>query len=476
MAGAQDPQAEIPPGGEVYNLSRKGEYDPNHLAPVWMCPSPMNEATVQVFPDGLIKVYHAPNRDSTKVLSMQSTDGGVTWNDAKLEFEAEGIWQYPRRTLIDSNGDVHILVFVKPNNDVHHAKTTDGKWGPLTKAADGRIGAIRGFIQTKSGRLVYTFHRRLRDRKPPLGSSSSSAVYSDDNGKTWKQSKSWVTAPCRADFNGNNYGFVEPNPIQRNDGQLWILGRTQTGFQYQSFSSDEGETWSKARPSIFHSSNSPANFLRLPDGRIVLTWCNTTETALETFGRIYTHRDVLHMAISDDDGKTWRGFREVFRIPTRNDQAQLGRGDSGTSYPNTALTRQGKIILVTGQGERGGGRAIILLDPKWLYQTERADDFSQGMEGWSCYTFTRFDKKPTRTLGPSRIADTEAKGGYVLHLRKHRAEQLGDGAVWNFPMGRAGTLEARIKVNPGSKGATIALTDHHRHPSDPALARSMSGR
>ena len=456
--------------GEIYDLSMKDDYDPNHLAPVWIRESPMNEATVQVFPDGKIKLYHAPNRYSKQVMSMESTDGGVTWSNSKLEFEVEGIVQYPRRTLIDKNGDVHILVFARPNpqeRNVYHAKTIEGKWGPMTKAADGQIGAIRGFIQTRSGRLVYTFHRVLRNRKPPLGSSSTSAVFSDDLGKTWTQSTSWVTAPCRADFNGNNYGCVEPNVIQLKDGRLWILCRTQTGYLYQSFSSDEGETWSKGQPSIFRSSNSPANLLRLPDGQLVLTWCNTNETDLKTFGRIYTHRDVLHMAISEDDGRTWRGFREVFRIPTRNNQTKLGRGDSGTSYPNTAMTKQGKIILVTGQGERGGGRAILLVDSRWFNETEHEDDFSAGLEKWSCYTFTDIRQKPARTLGPKLLDDVAAAGGKVLHLRKHLAKQRGDGAVWNFPLGRAGTLEMRIRVNPGSYGTTLMLTDHHRHPSDP---------
>ncbi len=456
-----------PSGGEIYDLRLKGEYDPAHIAPVWIRPSPMNEATVQVFDDGTIKIYYAPGRHDTRVLSVESRDGGLTWTNPTMEFRADGVDQYPRRTLIDKDGDVHLLAFRSANNDVWHTKTTNGKWGPLTKVTDGRIGAIRAFIQTRSGRLVYAYHRRLRDRKPPIGSSSTTAVFSDDNGRTWTESGDWITAPCRADFNGNNYGAVEPTIVQLNDGRLWVLCRTQTGWQYQAFSDDEGRVWTEGRPSMFHSSNSPANLLRLPDGRLVLTWCNTAETDLRTFGRIYTHRDVLHMAVSDDDGETWRGFREVFRIPTRNDQNNLPRSDHGTSYPNTAFTKQGKIILVTGQGEHGGGRAVFLVDPKWLYQVEQEDDFSRGLEKWTCYTFTKLGSKPKRMLGPGLEDEPNSKGGKVLHIRKKYAQFPGDGAVWNFPMGRKGKIEMTLMVKEGSKGTAVSLTDHHRHPNDP---------
>lgn len=453
-------------GGEIYDLRLKGEYDPAHIAPVWIRPSPMNEATVQVFDDGTIKIYHAPNRHMAKVMSMLSKDNGVTWEDSVLEFKAEGIDQYPRRTLIDKNGDVHILVFRGKDLDVWHAKTTDGIWGPLTKAADGWIGAIRGFIQTRSGRLIYGYHRRLRPKTHPFGSSSISFVYSDDNGKTWTESGDFIKAPCRKDFNGNNYGAVEPTLIELEDGRLWLLCRTQTGFQYQAFSDDQGKTWTDGMPSIFHSSNSPAGLLPLPDGGILLTWNNTTETKLETFGRIYTHREVLHAAISDDQGKTWRGFREIYRLPDRNDQTQLGRGDSGTAYPNAAFTKQGKIIVATGQGETGM-RAILLLDPAWLYQTQMYDDFSGGLEKWTCYTFTKLGSKPKRILGPGLEDEPNSKGGKVLHIRKKYAQYPGDGAVWNFPMGRKGEIEMTLMVKEGSKGTAVSLTDHHRHPNDP---------
>jgi len=454
---------------EVYDLAEYYPATRNGVEPVYLGPSPMNEATVQVFDNGIIRIYHAPNRYSDSVMSMQSIDGGFTWSESKVIFMDSIIWQYPRRTLIDQNGNIHLLVFQERDNDVYHTISSGpGKpWKPLNKIADGRIGAIRGFIQTESGRLVFGFHRRAWDRKPPYGSSFTSSVWSDDAGKTWQESTSRIVAPVYENYNGNNYGAVEPNLVQLSDGGILMLCRTQTGWLYKSVSEDEGETWSEGKPSVFHSSNSPADLLKLPDGRIVITWCNTADTDLKTFGSIYTHRGVLHMAISCDDGRTWKGFREIYRIPTRNDQNNMPGGDSGCSYPNTAFTKEKKIILVTGQGEHDGGRAMFLVSPEWLYETSLEDDFSNGLEKWSCYSFSKLSKKPGRIMGPELLDDLTAKGGKILHIRKSQAEIFGDGAVRNFPMGRKGNLKVRLKILPGSQGTAISLTDHHRHPNDP---------
>ncbi|HEC42965.1 MAG TPA: exo-alpha-sialidase [Bacteroides sp.] len=454
---------------ETYDLSKHYPSKGLNNEPVYLRESPMNEATVQVFEDGTIKVYHAPNRYSDSVMSMKSTDGGFTWSESEVIYQDSIIWQYPRRTLIDEDGNIHLLVFREPDLSVFHTMYHSGsqEWTALKKIADGRIGAIRGFIQTESGRLIFGFHRHIWENKPPNGGCFCASVWSDDNGKTWQESTSRVVAPVFEDYIGSNYGAVEPNLVQLGNGNILMLIRTQNGWLYQSVSEDDGETWSEGVPSIFHTSNSPANLLKLPDGRIAITWCNTGDPHINTFGRIYTNRDVLHMAISDDDGRSWKGFREVFRVPTRNDQNNIKRSDSGSSYPNTAYTGEKKIILVTGQGEEAGGRAMFLISPEWLYENSMEDDFSGGLEKWSCYTLSDLTLLPGRNMGPELMSDPDAAGGKVLHIRKAFPDLFGDGAVRNFPMGRKGEMKIRLKILPGSQGTAISLTDHHRHPNDP---------
>lgn len=108
--------------------------------------------------------------------------------------------------------------------------------------------------------------------------------------------------------------------------------RTQAGCLYESFSADDGTTWTPAAPSRFPTSNSPANLLRHVDGRLVLTWNHCELLPRHAGESVYGGRDALHIAISDDDGRTWRGFHEIYLDHRRNDNP-AARGDRGTAYP-----------------------------------------------------------------------------------------------------------------------------------------------
>src|SRR5690606_36852241 len=182
--------------------------------------------------------------------------------------------------------------------------------------------------------------------------------YSDDGGRTWVNTGAALTAPCDPDYNGVNVGATEPAIIELKDGRLWMLMRTQTGYLYESFSSDRGETWTPAVASRFPSHNGPAALARMPDGRIEL-FCDNSAPVSKYDGRgVYGGRDALHAAVSIDDGCTWRGFREVYRDPHRNDIGEP-RGDRGTGYPSASALPDGRALLFTGQME--GRRAMLLI-------------------------------------------------------------------------------------------------------------------
>jgi hypothetical protein len=93
------------------------------------------------------------------------------------------------------------------------------------------------------------------------------------------------------------------------------------------------------------SSDSPAGIVRLVDGRVVLVWNQCLRHPYA-----YGGRQVLHAAVSGDDGATWRGYREVARDPFRNDPPPTS-GDHGTAYPFPVATEDNVVIISTGQGE-----------------------------------------------------------------------------------------------------------------------------
>ena len=56
---------------------------------------------------------------------------------------------------------------------------------------------------------------------------------------------------------------------------------------------------------------------------------------------------VIHAAVSYDEGVAWSGFRELYRDPH---MAELYKyGDHGTAYPEGKEVQDGTVILSTGQ-------------------------------------------------------------------------------------------------------------------------------
>ena len=78
-------------------------------------------------------------------------------------------------------------------------------------------------------------------------------AYSDDNGRTWKMIDNEFTSPYK-----DGFGLAEPGLYEYEDGTLWMWFRTPYGFQYESFSTDNGKTWSPVVPNFhFSSTDSP---------------------------------------------------------------------------------------------------------------------------------------------------------------------------------------------------------------------------
>lgn len=328
----------------------------------------------------------------------------------------------------------------------------------------GYNGSQIEYEQMPDGRLIAPFGSMIPFAKgePPTGRHETVIQYSDDQGVTWKESVSKIVSPCYEGFNGSNEGACEPCFERLQDGRIWMLTRSQAGFLYSSVSKDNGTTWEKATASRFNTSTGPANLMRHSNGWLVLTWNNCEMPSREAGDGVYGGRDALHMAVSDNDGKTWRGFREIYLDHRRNDNP-AANGDRGTAYPLGAYTEDGKIVIISGQG--AGGRQPILIDPEWIVATEARSDFADGLEQWSIYKGYGPAKRwwRARALGAT-LADHPAKpGAKCLHVRN--ADDHGpDGAVWNFPNAWKGTLNTRVMMREGGQGGTISLNDRFFDP------------
>ena len=431
-----------------------------------------------VLQDGTIEHYYTEGDYGTQVLMcIRSRDSGETWSapDRVFPLPAEGRW-FGRgaQPLIDREGNLH-LFFLDLNvsslkMDTWHARLTpkSGAWSKLQRVCPS--GPQNPPIQLRSGRIIVPIGYYFRDDiwNDPIPRSEITTYYSDDSGESWHRSPDTLVVRAPESYHGLGVGGHEPVIVELKDGKIWMLIRTQMGWLYESFSKD-GLGWSEPQATRFRAPDAPGSIVRLPSGELVLFW-NNNDIPSPVDGRwIYTGRDALHAAISEDDGKTWRGFREVYLDPFRN-EIPPETGDRGTAYPHAAATPNGQIILSSGQGK--GRHKLFRVNPAWLYETHHEDDFSRGLDGWSVFKsygpVSGYRRK--RIAGAQRIPHPSRAGAWVLHQRRPD-EKTGDGATWNFPTGRSGRLTLRILVRKGFGGGLITLTDRFIYPSDADLSK-----
>ncbi|MGA3323823.1 MAG: sialidase family protein [Terriglobia bacterium] len=344
---------------------------------------------------------------------------------------------------------------VKGHCHLWHTTSRDNAqtWEPLQEIDYGHTytGALNSSIQLKSGRILValSYHSPTRS----TGFFVSYVVFSDDGGNTWRNCRSDVTVDCGG--KAGESGACEPVLMELEKGRVWMIIRTQTGFLFESFSEDGGETWSQARRTIFRASNAPAGVMRLRDGRLVLAWNNEFGTPFRD-GISYS-RQSLVLAIQD--GGMWKGYREV---------ATFGPGDNldgygGMRYPFLVQTPDDRILVAYSEDGRARRKKqqfrafvdyrLVRVDPRWLLETNAREDFSQG---------------PARlqlaaTSGVEILPDPEGKP--ALRITKPRAD-MPSGFCWNFPSGKIGSVKISLRTQAGFAGVYFALAETFLTPSN----------
>ena len=156
----------------------------------------------------------------------------------------------------------------------------------------------------------------------------SFAIYSDDEGRSWQRSRNDVVAQIEGGFRGS-YAFGEAAVVELNDGRLMMLGRTNLGCLYRSYSEDRGESWQEAEPTDLALSPSPCSLRRIPKtGDLLVIWNQASR--MELLEGVYRHR--LTCAVSKDNGQTWQHHRnlesldDVTRIEPMIDETMLIAG------------------------------------------------------------------------------------------------------------------------------------------------------
>ncbi|MCK4998312.1 MAG: exo-alpha-sialidase [Anaerohalosphaera sp.] len=411
--------------------------------------------------DGSIRLYQS---DGSRY--MISTDDGLTWQTK------DSPESFPRTDLVRKDPLTGNFLSVGKYFSARSTNGIDGDW--TTKDVE----AINGTVVI---RKLYFVNDNKRFIVPGHDGSGCYTLYSDDRGKTWYRSNKVTTPPHRAGgiHKGTrwNHNAAEPTVIELNDGRLWGLIRNAQDFHYEMFSSDYGTTWTDPTPSRFYGTITMPTLGRLDDGRILLIWNNTTP--LPELSRatgwpedVFTNRDAIHAAISDDDGQTWTGFRELWLDYRRNasDYAETKENDRGTQQNEFIDIGPNKVLVSFGQHKLH--RSIIIFDLDWLYEKKRSCDFSDGLEQWSTFKYIagiRGHCAYNRKDGAKLIDHPNKSGSKTLRITRPSDPSLqceNDGATWNFPAGSKGQFTTKILLPINSKGARISLIDRWFNPTD----------
>lgn len=422
-------------------------------------------------PDGEVRHYnYGAHPESEHPLYLSSRDNGLTWKSVALPYELPG-------ADIQSPVSGEFIRLFCTSSGVYAMRTEGGLDGgrSIVKIDDtpGIMNKPPVFIRGGK-RVISGAHRSDR--------SGAFVYYSDDDGRSWKASGK-VNAPLheKGGFHEGvrwNHGAVEPTVVELNDGRLWMIVRTSQDRHYQSFSDDGGETWSEAEPSPFYGTITMPTLFRMGDGRLLFFWCNTTPlpelpTADGVWDDVFTNRDAAHVAISEDDGRTWSGFRELLLNGERNSRnfGDTRPGEDKSVHQVQAVeVAPGKILVSIGQHRLC--RKLLLFDVEWLYEPRRSCDFGNGLEDWSAF---RYYKGITghccynRQRMPLLAAHPDKEGAMALHFGYTPNDSLvqdNDGAVWNFPASPDGSVNVSLKIPKGSKGIQLVLNDRWFNPTD----------
>ena len=111
-----------------------------------------------------------------------------------------------------------------------------------------------------------------------------------DLGKTWE-----VIGPIEGKFNA-----IQPSILTYPDGRLQVLCRSKEGAIAQSWSKDNGKSWTTLSTIELPNPNSGTDAVTLSDGRQLLVYNHTQRN-----GSFPSNRNMLNVAISND-GIDWK--------------------------------------------------------------------------------------------------------------------------------------------------------------------------
>jgi len=157
---------------------------------------------------------------------------------------------------------------------------------------------------------------------------------SSDGGKTWKE--------CRIE---QSEGKVQPTVLELAPNHLIAFLRSRAADSIYQTTSSDGCNWTPPKATALPNNNAAIQSFRLHDGNIVIAFDNAHDTWVAG-KKLPSLRKPLTVALSDDNGATWKYVRDIetgrpgFGLAERKVERP---GREEYSYPSIVQTHDGLI-------------------------------------------------------------------------------------------------------------------------------------
>lgn len=460
--------------------------------------------SITVMPDGELRCYGRANikavfrENEGDLVYLSSRDCGLSWKTVFAPKGALGPCVYDE--------EKKRFLTVKPGTSAYISDV-----GPDDTAPRRVIISKKGYfdmfqpVKISTGRWLCSgqYRTETEENGKCIMNYSPAVFRSDDGGESWSVAdlKSaprfetvWPHKSARWENNGSESTLTELP-----DGRILLISRTSQDMFYAYYSSDGGETWTDGEPSPFHGTLTTPFLLKLSDGRILHFWNNTQPLAevdkasyWPPLGKdcidavwedVFTNRDVNHVAITEDGGKSWIGFRELGLNGIRNASDFRSAGGMVSSADKSVHQFQaielpfGKVLVAYGQHEIS--RRMVIFDVNWLYETSRTENFINGLSALTTHVYVKSVSESqvgkglpghcawNRTHGALLVPDPEGNYGEALQITRIDDPRLVSplqGAVWNFPAMKKGRVELGLRID--GAGLRLSLTDRWFNAAD----------
>ncbi|MDD4871931.1 MAG: exo-alpha-sialidase [Kiritimatiellae bacterium] len=203
-------------------------------------------------------------------------------------------------------------------------------WSDANRLPDGILGPIKNKpVQLASGDVLCPVSSETSEK------SSKWRVHFE---RTSDLGKTWTKVEPAAVTTGPEMNAIQPSILVHRDGRLQAIGRSRNKRLFQTWSSDDGKTWSALTSIDVPNPNSGTDAVTLRDGRHLLVY-NNTESG----------RSPINVAISRD-GIEWQSILVLEDEP----KAEF-------SYPAVIQTSDG-LVHITYTWKRTRIKHVVI-DP-----------------------------------------------------------------------------------------------------------------